>query len=69
MVIALDRQERGRDARSAIQEVEETLGITVISIVKLEHLVQYLLDRANRAEDVEKYSPIAHGMVFETPYP
>jgi len=54
VVIALDRQERGRDARSAIQEVEETLGIRVISIVKLEHLVQYLLDRANRAEDVEK---------------
>ena len=54
VVIALDRQERGRDARSAIQEVEETLGIRVISIVQLEHLVQYLLDRTNRAEDVEK---------------
>jgi orotate phosphoribosyltransferase len=54
VVIALDRQERGRDARSAIQEVEETLGVRVISIVTLEHLVQYLLDRADRAEDVEK---------------
>jgi orotate phosphoribosyltransferase len=54
VVIALDRQERGRDARSAIQEVEETLGIRVISIVQLEHLVQYLLDRADRAGDVEK---------------
>jgi len=54
VVIALDRQERGREACSAIQEVEENLGIRVISIVKLEHLVQYLLDRANRAEDVEK---------------
>jgi orotate phosphoribosyltransferase len=54
VVIALDRQERGRDARSAIQEVEETLGVRVISIVKLEHLVQYLLDRSDRAEEVEK---------------
>ena len=54
MVIALDRQERGRDARSAIQEVEETLGVRVISIVKLEHLAQYLLDRTDRAEEVEK---------------
>ena len=54
VVIALDRQERGRDARSAIQEVEETLGVRVISIMKLEHLVQYLLDRADRTEDVEK---------------
>jgi orotate phosphoribosyltransferase len=54
VVIALDRQERGRDARSAIQEVEETLGVTVISIVKLEHLVRYLQDRTDRVEDVEK---------------
>ena len=54
VVIALDRQERGRDARSAIQEVEETLGIRVISIVKLEHLAQYLLDRTDRTEEVEK---------------
>ena len=54
VIIALDRQERGRDARSAIQEVEDTLGVKVISIVKLEHLVQYLQDRADRAGDVEK---------------
>jgi len=54
VVIALDRQERGRDARSAIQEVEETLGVRVISIVKLEHLAQYLQDRTDRAEEVEK---------------
>ena len=54
VVIALDRQERGRDARSAIQEVEETMGIRVVSIVKLEHLVQYLLDRTDHAGDVEK---------------
>jgi orotate phosphoribosyltransferase len=54
VVIALDRQERGRDARSAIQEVEETLGIRVISIVKLEHLIRYLQDRTDRAVEVEK---------------
>ena len=54
VVIALDRQERGRDARSAIQEVEETLGVRVISIVKLEHLAQYLQDRTDRAEEIEK---------------
>ena len=54
VVIALDRQERGRDARSAIQEVEETLGVRVISIVKLEHLAKYLQDRTDRVEEVEK---------------
>jgi orotate phosphoribosyltransferase len=42
VVIALDRQERGLGERSAIQEVEENLGINVASIVKLEHLLEYL---------------------------
>ncbi len=42
VVIALDRQERGQGERSAIQEIEENLGIKVASIVKLEHLLEYL---------------------------
>ncbi|MGB5717952.1 MAG: orotate phosphoribosyltransferase [Gammaproteobacteria bacterium] len=54
VVIALDRQERGRDERSAIQEVEETLGITVTSIVTLAHLLEYLRSKPERSEDVEK---------------
>jgi orotate phosphoribosyltransferase len=54
VVIALDRQERGRDSRSAIQEVEESLGITVTSIVKLEHLLEYLQHQPDRGEDIAK---------------
>lgn len=54
VVIALDRQERGQGNKSAIQEVEETFGITVTSIVKLEHLLQYLLDKPEQTEDVER---------------
>lgn len=54
VVIALDRQERGRDERSAIQEVEETLGITVTSIVTLAHLLEYLRSKPECSEDVEK---------------
>jgi len=54
VVIALDRQEQGRDARSAIQEVEETLGVTVTSIVKLEHLLQYLQDKPEHGAVVTK---------------
>ena len=54
VVIALDRQERGRDERSAIQEVEETLGITVSSIVTLAHLLEYLRSKPEHAEDVKK---------------
>jgi orotate phosphoribosyltransferase len=50
VVIALDRQERGREDRSAIQEVEQTYGIPVAAIVKLEHLVSYLGEREGSEE-------------------
>ncbi|HET8707043.1 MAG TPA: orotate phosphoribosyltransferase [Pseudomonadales bacterium] len=42
VVIALDRQERGKGALSAIQEVEQEFGIPVISIIKLEQIIAYL---------------------------
>ena len=42
VAIALDRQERGEGATSAVQEVETTLGLRVISIVALETLLNYL---------------------------
>ena len=54
VVIALDRQERGRGRQSAIQEVEESYGIRVTSIVRLEHLLEYLQGQAGRAAEVEK---------------
>lgn len=50
VVIALDRQERGRDARSAIQEVEQDLGMRVISIVNLDDLQAYLKQLPDYAE-------------------
>lgn len=42
IVTALDRQERGQDERSAVQEVRAELGLAVTSIVRLEEIVQYL---------------------------
>ena len=42
MAIALDRQERGETALSAVQEVESTLRLRVVSIVALETLLRYL---------------------------
>lgn len=42
VVIALDRQEKGQAEKSAIQEVEEEYRIPVLSIIKLEQLIQYL---------------------------
>lgn len=47
VVIALDRQEKGRHERSAIQEVEQDYGIPVISIVKLRDLTEYLKDKSD----------------------
>jgi len=53
VVIALDRQERGRGERSAIQEVERRYGIPVVSIVRLDELVEYLAERPEYADSLE----------------
>ena len=42
LVISLDRQEIGRDSRSATQEIEQTLGFPVVSILQLEDLIDML---------------------------
>ncbi len=42
VVLALDRQERGNGELSAIQEVEQTIGIPVASIIRLDDLVEHL---------------------------
>jgi orotate phosphoribosyltransferase len=42
VVIALDRQERGKGEMSAIQEVEQGFGIRVVSIISLTDLMTYL---------------------------
>jgi orotate phosphoribosyltransferase len=52
LVIALDRQEQGQDTRSAVQQVELDLGLPVVAIVRLEHLVEYLIAQPQRTTDV-----------------
>lgn len=42
VVIALDRQERGQGEYSAVQEIEQTYAIPVVSIITLEDLSRYL---------------------------
>ncbi len=42
MLIALNRQERGKGELSAIQEVERDFSIPVVSIVSLEQVLEYL---------------------------
>jgi len=42
VIVAVDRQEKGKGEQSAIQEVEQNFSITVLSIINLSHLIDYL---------------------------
>lgn len=53
LVISLDRQEIGQDSRSAVQELEQTLGLRVISILKLENLIDMLEESSEYEEYLE----------------
>ena len=44
VLIALDRQEKGRGERSAIQELREDLDIPVISIITLADILEFVAD-------------------------
>ncbi|MCW8840571.1 MAG: orotate phosphoribosyltransferase [Gammaproteobacteria bacterium] len=53
VVIALDRQEKGRGELSAIQEVEQNYGLKVASIITLGDLMDYLEGDSAMAEHLE----------------
>jgi orotate phosphoribosyltransferase len=46
VLIALNRQERGKGELSAIQEVERDYGMPVVSIVSLDQVLEYLAEDA-----------------------
>jgi len=50
VVVALDRQEKGKGELSAIQEVEQNFGISVLSIINLSLIVDYL--KASKNEEI-----------------
>lgn len=59
VLIALDRQERGKTALSATQEIEQRHGVPVASIIKLETLIPYLARRADLSghlDAIRRYS-------------
>lgn len=56
VVIGLNRMEKGKGELSAIQEVEQTFGIPVISIINLNHIIDYLKQQPDQAMMVEKIS-------------
>lgn len=53
LVISLDRQEIGRDSRSAVQELEQTLRMPVVSILILEDLIDMLEESSEFREHLE----------------
>ena len=53
LVISLDRQEIGQEARSAVQELEQSLRIPVTSIVTLEDLVDMLEESGEYGDFLE----------------
>lgn len=53
VVIALDRQERGQGERSAVQEVEQDLGLKVTRIVTLAEMQVFLADKPQYAQSLD----------------
>ncbi|MCW8955860.1 MAG: orotate phosphoribosyltransferase, partial [Gammaproteobacteria bacterium] len=64
VVIALDRQEKGQDQRSAVQEVVDEYGIAVKSIITMSDLIQYLEQQGDQAEmlDAMKFYRAEYGI-------
>lgn len=50
VVIALDRQEKGQDQRSAVQAIHDDYGLNVVSIIGMTHLIEYLQQQKDRVE-------------------
>jgi orotate phosphoribosyltransferase len=57
VIVALDRQEKGKGELSAIQEIEKNFGISVTSIINLSHLITYLKGQndATLIDKIEAY--------------
>ena len=54
VLIGLNRQEKGQGELSAIQEVEQSFGIPVVSIINLNHIINYLESQTGQYEMVQK---------------
>lgn len=54
VVIALDRQEKGSTELSAVQEVEKTFGMPVLSVATLENLIAFLSGNAELERHLDR---------------
>jgi orotate phosphoribosyltransferase len=53
LVISMDRQEVGKDSRSAVQELEQSLQVPVFSIVQLDDLIDLLEESSEYGEHLQ----------------
>ena len=54
VIIGLDRKERGKTEKSAIQEVEQAFDIPVASIIDIDDILQYLKAKPEHSDLVAK---------------
>ncbi len=47
ILVAIDRQDKGQNGLSAIQEVEQQYGVPVMSIINLDDIVEYLASKGS----------------------
>ncbi|MCW9013433.1 MAG: orotate phosphoribosyltransferase [Gammaproteobacteria bacterium] len=64
VLIALDRQEKGTDDRSAVQQIQDDYGLDVASVIGLQDLIQYLQEQGNQEEmlDAMKFYRAEYGI-------
>ncbi|TIA70999.1 hypothetical protein E3P91_02790 [Wallemia ichthyophaga] len=54
VVVSLDRQEKGKGEKSAIQEVESEEGVKVFSVIGMNDIIKYLEETRNGQENIIK---------------
>lgn len=54
VLVALDRQEKGPEGKSAIQEIEQTYKIPVLAIARLDDLLEYAQSNAELSSQLEQ---------------
>ncbi|WP_154115020.1 orotate phosphoribosyltransferase [Vibrio cincinnatiensis] len=53
VLVAIDRQEKGKGELSAIQEVERDFGCSIVSIISLTDLVTYLQEQGTNSDHLD----------------
>jgi len=53
-LVAIDRQERGSAELSAIQEIQQEYGVSVVSVVKLDDIINYIETRAGLENELDR---------------